>query len=230
MSAHAIVLRQIRREVSGGAVALADATTEINSGEFAAIIGPSGSGKTTLLSILGLLDQPTSGKYLLCGNDVSLLSENQRNYIRGRQLGFIFQNSYLVATETVLSHVELGLRVRGVPLKARNHIATDVLHRVGLGDAISKQAGSLSGGEKQRVAVARALATSARLILADEPTGSLDQAATQNLIDLLHTVNDAGTTVVVVTHDPLVAASASQTYPLHSGVLHPNEKSHDLFR
>ncbi len=226
----AIALHALRREVTGGVIALADATGEIPAGEFAAIVGPSGSGKTTLLSILGLLDRPTSGSYLLHGTDVSTLDERQRDSIRGQQLGFIFQNSYLVAADSVLTNVVLGLRVRGIPRDIQRKVATHALERVGLADAMMKKAGTLSGGEKQRVAVARALATQPKLILADEPTGALDSESTHNLLSLLHEVHDDGTTVVVVTHDPLVAESASRIFTLRDGVLYAEEETANVLR
>lgn len=227
MSQPAIELSQLSRTVPGGVVALADATATIPAGDIAAIVGPSGSGKTTLLSLLGLLDRPTSGSYHLFGTDVASLNEAERNTTRGTTLGFVFQNSYLVSDETAEHNVSLGLRVRGVPRRQHRELCRDALALVGLDDAATKLAGQLSGGEKQRVAVARALVTQPRMILADEPTGALDSESTTRLLDVLHNVRDHGTTVVIVTHDPLVAAAADYAYTLTDGVLYAPQEPHD---
>ncbi|MDR2380172.1 MAG: ATP-binding cassette domain-containing protein [Bifidobacteriaceae bacterium] len=200
-------------------MALRDATGQIDAGEFVAVVGASGSGKTTLLSLLGLLDQPTSGEYWLAGIDVRSLSERQRNALRARRFGFVFQNSYLIGTETVADNVDLGLRVRGVPRSERHARTREALERVGLLDHIDRRAAALSGGEKQRVAVARALVSGPDVILADEPTGALDSVSTRQLVELLQAVNRSGTTVVVVTHDPLVAAAAGRRLEIQDGIL-----------
>ncbi len=215
----AIALDQLTRRINSDVLALSNATCTIPDSDFVAIVGPSGSGKTTLLSLLGLLDRPTSGSYLLYGDDVSDLSERERNHIRGHQLGFVFQNSYLVGAETAATNVTLGLRVRGVPRRLQRSLVLDALDKVGLADSAHKPAGQLSGGEKQRVAVARALVTEPKLLLADEPTGALDSESTANLLSLLHEINADGTTVVIVTHDPLVAAAARHSFTLTDGVL-----------
>ncbi|MGL4831264.1 MAG: ABC transporter ATP-binding protein [Propionibacteriaceae bacterium] len=215
----AIALDQLSRRINSDVLALANATCTIPDGDFVAIVGPSGSGKTTLLSLLGLLDRPTSGSYLLYGDDVSHLTERERNHVRGHQLGFVFQNSYLVGAETAVANVTLGLRVRGVPRRLQHSLVLDALDKVGLADSAHKPAGQLSGGEKQRVAVARALVTEPKLLLADEPTGALDSESTANLLSLLHEINIDGTTVVIVTHDPLVAAAARHSFVLTDGVL-----------
>jgi macrolide transport system ATP-binding/permease protein len=204
---------------SGDGMALRDATCVIGQGEFVAIIGPSGSGKTTLLSILGLLDRPSQGRYRLAGTDVSALPEKELNRFRGMKFGFVFQNSYLVGAETARENVSLGLRVRGVPRRTRRALTERALARVGLSEQSSKRSASLSGGEKQRVAVARALVTAPDVILADEPTGALDTASTERLVELLREINQQGTTVIVVTHDPVVAAAASRCLRLEDGVL-----------
>ena len=201
------------------AMALKDATCTIYRGEFVSIIGTSGSGKTTLLSILGLLDQASSGTYLFDGVDVGSLDERTRNQFRGHRIGFVFQNSYLIAEESAARNVGLGLRVRGVSPGEQHSIIGGRLEQVGLEEAGNKTAGDLSGGEKQRVAVARALATSPEVILADEPTGALDADSTVKLIELLHRINAAGTTVVVVTHDPLVARAADRIIRIDDGVV-----------
>lgn len=204
-------------------MALRDATVEIAKGRFVAIVGPSGSGKTTLLSILGLLDRPTSGTYWLAGREAALLDERERDRVRGTLLGFVFQNSYLVASETVGRTVSLGLRVRGVARRERDSRITAALDQVGLASMAGKRAGELSGGEKQRVAVARALVTAPHVILADEPTGALDGEATTRLIMLLRQISDEGTTVIVVSHDPLVAAAADEVLQIEDGTIRPRE-------
>jgi macrolide transport system ATP-binding/permease protein len=200
-------------------MALREATCRIDAGEFVAVAGPSGSGKTTLLSLLGLLDRPSSGEYWLSGVDVASLPERQRNALRARRFGFVFQNSYLIGAETVADNVDLGLRVRGLSRGERRARTTEALARVGLLAHIDKRAAALSGGEKQRVAVARALVTRPDVILADEPTGALDSASTRQLVELLREVNRSGTTVVVVTHDPVVADAAGRSLEIRDGVL-----------
>ncbi|MDR1512897.1 MAG: ABC transporter ATP-binding protein/permease [Propionibacteriaceae bacterium] len=205
--------------------ALAAATCQIWRGEFVAMTGPSGSGKTTALSILGLLDRPTDGVYRLDGIDVGRFSERRRDDLRGRRLGFVFQNSFVVAEESVAENVALGLRVRGVdPAERRRRIAT-ALERVGLSGLEGKSAGDLSGGEKQRVALARALVTGPEIILADEPTGALDAESTDHLVKLLQSINRAGVTIVVVTHDPIVAQAASRRIELVGGSMRPEADS-----
>jgi ABC-type lipoprotein export system ATPase subunit len=200
-------------------LALRDATCAIARGEFVSIIGPSGSGKTTLLSILGLLDRPSTGAHTFDGVDVVDLGERERNRFRGHRIGFVFQNSYIIAEESVERNVGLGLRTRGVSWSQRKELIEAALGQVDLAGDMGKRAGDLSGGEKQRVAVARALVTSPEVILADEPTGALDSESTLNLIDLLRRINDQGTTVIVVTHDPLVAGAAHRTIRIEDGIV-----------
>ncbi|MDR1266216.1 MAG: ATP-binding cassette domain-containing protein, partial [Propionibacteriaceae bacterium] len=217
-----IELVGLARSIGGGPeLALRDASGVIERGEFVAVVGPSGSGKTTLLSLLGLLDRPTAGSYRFDGVLVSDLDERARDRFRGRRLGFVFQNSYLVGSDTVGLNVSLGLRVRGLARRQRDPLIRRALGRVGLADAIDRRADDLSGGEKQRVAVARALVTGPQVILADEPTGALDTASTRRLVGLLQEVNATGTTVVVVTHDPLVAEAADRVVEITDGVLRP---------
>jgi putative ABC transport system ATP-binding protein len=215
-----IEMMGVTRTLGDGTTVLKDATCRIGAGEFVAVVGPSGSGKTTLLSLIGLLDRPTSGSYRLAGHEVATLRGREINLLRGQLLGFVFQNAYMVSAQRTIDNVTLGLRVRGVPRQERERLATRALERVGLADALHKPAGALSGGEKQRVALARALVTAPEVILADEPTGALDSASTHALIELLREVNAAGTTVVVVTHDPLVAEAAGRVVRLRDGVLY----------
>ncbi|MDR0837311.1 MAG: ATP-binding cassette domain-containing protein [Propionibacteriaceae bacterium] len=222
-----IDLAHIRRVVGDahGTVALSDATCRIVRGEFVAILGASGSGKTTLLSLLGLLDHPTSGTYLFDGQDVESLSEEQRNDLRGSRIGFVFQNSYLIAEDSVAENVALGLRVRGVPREERSRLVDEVLGHVGLAGFQDRVAGELSGGEKQRVALARALVGGPDVVMADEPTGALDSDSTHRLVELLRDVNLGGTTIVVVTHDPIVAEAADRVIEIVDGVVASGESS-----
>jgi macrolide transport system ATP-binding/permease protein len=216
-----IELVGVRKAIPGrpAELALREVTVHIGRGEFVAIVGPSGSGKTTLLSILGLLERPTAGTLRFDGVDLSTLSEARRNRFRGERVGFVFQNSFVVAEQSVAINVALGLTVRGVERRETRRCIQAAVERVGLGEFLDRLAGDLSGGEKQRVALARALVTEPDIILADEPTGSLDVESTNALVALLRGVNQSGTTVVVVTHDPLVAAAADRRVELVDGIL-----------
>ncbi|MDR1634962.1 MAG: ABC transporter ATP-binding protein/permease [Bifidobacteriaceae bacterium] len=204
-----------KREVA----ALRHVDLDVWPGEFVAVTGPSGSGKSTLLAILGLLDAPTEGTYWFDGTDVAALSEPERNRFRGRQLGFVFQSSYLIGEDTAVVNTGLALRVRGVRARERDRLARGALTTLGLEDRASTRAKRLSGGERQRVALARALVAEPRLVLADEPTGALDTGSAAGLIAQLRAAADAGTTVVVVTHDPVVAAAADRSVTLTDGTL-----------
>lgn len=197
--------------------ALTDAQLSISPGEFVAIVGPSGSGKTTLLSILGLLARPDAGEYFLDGQNTASLSEADLDHLRATQVGFVFQNSFVIGEDTVLDNVALPLRTQGLPSADLEPRVTAAVRRVGLLDLMNRPAGDLSGGEKQRVAVARALVTEPKVLLADEPTGALDGSSSERLIELLNQISATGTTVVVVTHDPLVAGAADRQIALHDG-------------
>jgi ABC-type lipoprotein export system ATPase subunit len=199
-------------------VALRHVDLDIWAGEFVAVTGPSGSGKSTLLAILGLLDAPTAGDYWFEGAPVGALSEADRNRFRGRQLGFVFQSSCLIGDDSAKLNTALALRVRGVAASARDRLARQALTAVGLDDRAQTRAKRLSGGERQRVALARALVPGPRLLLADEPTGALDTASAAVLLAQLRAAADLGTTVVVVTHDPVVAA-ADRAVVLADGTL-----------
>jgi len=186
--------------------ALRGADLAIGKGEFISIIGPSGSGKSTLLNLIGLLDSPSGGTLLLDGQDVSLLGDGRRTAMRAEKIGFVFQTFNLLPALTALENVEFAMRgVNGKQRMAKSERmvqAREKLERVGLGQRLRHLPSELSGGERQRVAVARALANHPKLILADEPTGNLDSAATESIIALLHEIHAAGTTVVMVTHNP----------------------------
>jgi putative ABC transport system ATP-binding protein len=202
--------------------ALAGVSCKIKRGEVVAIMGPSGSGKSTLMNILGCLDLPTSGKYILDGEAVETLNDNQLADIRNRKVGFIFQSFNLLARTTALGNVELPLRYAGkVPNKKER--ARTALESVGLEDRISHRPTELSGGEQQRVAIARALVNNPAIIMADEPTGNLDSKVGKEILELLLTLNrDKGTTLIIVTHDPVIAAQAQRIIHLRDGLVEEN--------
>ena len=182
----------------------------VNEGEFVAIVGQSGSGKSTAMNIIGCLDVPTSGKYYLDGEDVSEMNEIQLADIRSRRLGFIFQQYNLIPKLTLVENVELPLIYKSVKPDERRRRAMESLEKVGLADRAGKYPSQLSGGQQQRVSIARALAGDPHLILADEPTGSLDGANRDEILGLLQEMNKSGRTIIVVTHDPQVDAYATK--------------------
>lgn len=212
-------VRGLTKAIPGerGAFALSGADITIRRGEFVAIVGPSGSGKTTLLTLLGLLAQPTSGRYLFDGFETTSLTESERDLLRATHIGFVFQNSFVVGEETVAENVALPLRTQGVPRAAHDDRVRAAIDLVGLSPLADRLAGELSGGEKQRVAVARALVNDPHVVLADEPTGALDQGNSERLISLLRSITASGTTVIVVTHDPLVGGAADRQINLVDG-------------
>ena len=187
----------------------------IDDGELVAIMGPSGSGKTTLMNILGCLDAPTSGRYLLDGIDVTRLSDNRLAKIRSRKIGFVFQSFNLVPRTNALRNVELPLVYAGI--RSRHRSARLALEQVGLADRQKFMPNELSGGQQQRVAIARALINDPALLLADEPTGNLDSASTRDILKLLGGLNDAGRTVVIITHEEEVARFAKRVVRLRDG-------------
>jgi putative ABC transport system ATP-binding protein len=199
--------------------ALRPASLLIQAGDYVAVTGPSGSGKSTLLHLLGLLDAPTGGRYLLDGLDTSRLGDRDRSALRGRRIGVVFQAFHLLAYRSALENVLLAQLYNNTPRAARLHAATQALDAVGLGSRAGALPTTLSGGEAQRVAIARALVTSPALLLCDEPTGNLDSANAAALMDLLDQLNAAGYTIVVITHDGAVAAHAHRTIAISDGVL-----------
>ena len=201
--------------------ALSGIDLEIRAGEYLAVCGPSGCGKTSLLSILGLLDSPSEGSYVLAGEPVSSLTPAQRARVRARAIGFVFQAFNLIGDLTVLQNVELQLRYRGLPPAARRSAAHEALDRVGLLHRLHHYPAQLSGGQQQRVAVARAVAGKPLVILADEPTGNLDSANGQGVMALLRELHAGGATLVVVTHDPRYLREAGRSLYLFDGRLVP---------
>jgi len=197
--------------------ALAGIHLEINRGEFVAIAGPSGCGKSTLLSILGLLDSPSEGKYMLNGSAVEDLTVSQRTRIRNREIGFIFQAFNLIGDLTVYENVELPLTYRGMGSAERKQLVQEALDRVGMSHRMKHYPSQLSGGQQQRVAVARALAGKPSILLADEPTGNLDSKNSEAVMDLLRDLHREGATICMVTHDPRYSRFADRTVYLFDG-------------
>jgi putative ABC transport system ATP-binding protein len=197
--------------------ALSGVQLEVRKGEYVSIAGPSGSGKSTLLSIIGLLDTPTDGEYVLNGHQVANLNMSERSRIRNREIGFIFQSFNLIGDLTVYENVELPLTYRNMPSVERKKRVMDALERVGMSHRIKHYPSQLSGGQQQRVAVARALAGSPAILLADEPTGNLDSRNAEAVMELLRSLHRDGATIVMVTHDPRFARHAQRTIHLFDG-------------
>ena len=225
-TAPAIEMRGITRIFEGSDRPVLDhLDLVVERGEFLAIIGPSGSGKSTLLNAIGLLDTPTSGTYSLFGKNTEGLSDRERDEIRRDHLGFIFQSSNMLLDETSMTNASMGLRVQGVPYSERLQRTEETLEFLGLSDRASIRTRYLSGGEKQRCAIARALATRPPLILADEPTGNLDSHNSAKVIEILQRINATGCTVLVITHDPEVAAAARRVIRIEDGRLHEQSRA-----
>ena len=195
----------------------------VNQGEYLAIMGPSGSGKTTLMNLIGCLDVPTSGSYELEGKDLQDLTDDQLADIRNKHIGFVFQNFHLLPKMSALDNVALPLLYAGVPLKERRRRAQEALTAVGLEDRIDFLPNQLSGGQCQRVAIARAIVTKPALLLADEPTGALDTASGQQIMDIFRQLSQDGMTIIMITHEPAIAACADQTYHILDGFLRTPE-------
>jgi len=200
-------------------IALRPCSFTILRGEYVAITGVSGSGKTTLLSLLGLLDVPSDGRYLLDGADVAGLSDRRRSAVRARRIGFVFQAFHLIGYRSVLDNVELGLLYQGIPKRRRRTRALEVVEQVGLGHRQHALCSRLSGGEKQRVAIARTLVREPSLVLCDEPTGNLDSGTTAQVLGLVDELHRAGLTIVIITHDPAIAAHAQRNLVISDGTL-----------
>ncbi|MBX7106566.1 MAG: ABC transporter ATP-binding protein [Gemmataceae bacterium] len=214
-----------------GVAALQGVSLQVAAGEFLALVGPSGSGKSTLMNLLGLLDAPTSGTYLLAGEDVSRLSPARRAAVRNRRIGFVFQGFHLLPRLTARQNVELPLIYAGIGFRARSQRADQLLERFGLRDRASHLPAELSGGQQQRVAIARALALEPPLILADEPTGNLDSATGAGVLAEFRRLHrDHGLTVILVTHDRDIAAGADRRVTLSDGRIVADESTVELRR
>ncbi|NUS60103.1 MAG: ABC transporter ATP-binding protein [Lysobacter sp.] len=198
--------------------ALRSLDLHVKEGEFVAVTGPSGSGKTTFLNIAGLLETFTGGTYVLDGQDVSGLSDDARSRLRNQKIGFIFQSFNLIPDLNLFDNVDVPLRYRGMSASERKSRIEDALSRVGLGSRMKHYPAELSGGQQQRAAIARALAGSPRLLLADEPTGNLDSQMARGVMELMEEINAAGTTIVMVTHDPELAARAQRNVHIVDGM------------
>ena len=194
----------------------------VEAGEYVSIVGPSGSGKSTLLHILGLLDRPSRGTYLLDGYDVDTLDDGARTALRGQRIGFVFQAFHLLAHRSVTENVMVAELYNRIPRRERKDRAVRALVRVGLGHRLDFAPLTLSGGERQRVAIARALVAGPSLLLCDEPTGNLDTATGHSILELFDDLNRAGLSIVVITHDPDVSARAESGYRMLDGVLAPD--------
>ncbi len=192
---------------------------DVKQGEFVAVLGPSGSGKSTLMNIIGCLDTPTSGTYVLSGRDVGGLNEDELAQVRSKEIGFIFQSFQLLPRQTAVENVELPLIYSGVHERERRERAEQMLERVGLADKTDHYPNQLSGGQQQRVAIARALANRPAILLADEPTGALDQQTGRQVMSLFHDLNEEGNTIIMITHDIGIARHARRIVRLLDGVL-----------
>jgi len=222
VSAPVVELTGVRKTYRSGSVefeALRGIDMRIDEGEYVAVIGPSGSGKSTLMNLLGCLDVPTEGSYLLGGEDVSQMSEGQLAHVRNRRIGFVFQQFHLLASLPAWRNVELPLVYAGLSGPERRTRAVAALTRVGLEDRVDNRPSALSGGQQQRVAVARALVTEPDIILADEPTGNLDSASTEAVLGLLDELHHSGRTIVTITHEDEVAARAERNLVIRDGLI-----------
>ncbi|MEE3746373.1 ABC transporter ATP-binding protein [Streptococcus suis] len=207
---------------------LKDIDLEVEEGEFLAIMGPSGSGKSTLMNIIGLLDRSTTGNYWLEGEEVSQLSEKKLASVRNDQIGFVFQQFFLLSKLNALQNVELPLIYAGVPANQRKKLAKRYLEKVELAERMTHLPSELSGGQKQRVAIARALVNTPAIILADEPTGALDTKTGEQIMQLLTELNNEGKTIIMVTHEPEIAAYAKRKIVLRDGVITEDSRREEV--
>ncbi|MDO4459227.1 MAG: ABC transporter ATP-binding protein [Clostridia bacterium] len=203
---------------------LKDINLSVEKGDYLAIMGPSGSGKTTLMNIIGCLDKATSGTYYLAGNDIQSMNDNQLSSVRLKSIGFVFQSFNLLPKQSALQNVALPLLYAGVRPKERKELARKALERVGLGDRVNFNSSQLSGGQCQRVAIARALVNKPDIILADEPTGALDQESGRQVMELFRQLNDEGVTILMITHDANVARHAKKIKHILDGRIYGNDE------
>ena len=206
---------------------LKNVSFQMEEGEYVAIMGPSGSGKSTLMNLIGCLDRATSGTIILDGQDISKCSENQMADLRLYKIGFVFQTFQLLPGTTALENVELPLTYAGISRRERRERAVEILKKVGLEDRMHFMPNQLSGGQKQRVAIARAMINHPRLLLADEPTGALDSASGAQIMDLFRQLNEEGVSIIMITHDPKVAAGASRMVEIYDGILTDKEAKNE---
>ena len=204
---------------------LKDVTLHVDRGEYVAIMGPSGSGKTTLMNIIGCLDTPTSGEYTLNGTSLLHHKDKELSAVRNRSIGFVFQSFNLLPRQSAVDNVALPLLYAGVSRKERRERAVSALEKVGLADRMNFKPTQLSGGQKQRVAIARAMVTKPDILLADEPTGALDSASGPQVMELFRQLNEEGMTVIMITHDPEIAAHAKRVLLIRDGILSVREEA-----
>ena len=225
-----IRIRNLTREYRMGSeriLALRGVTLEIHRNEYVAIMGPSGSGKSTMMNVLGCLDTPTDGEYWLNGEEVSRLSDDALARVRNREIGFVFQTFNLLPRATALHNVELPLVYAGVRARERRDRAVGALERVGLGERMHHRPYELSGGQRQRVAIARALVNQPSILLADEPTGNLDSVTSEEIMEVFASLHAAGQTVIMVTHEPDIAARAQRRIVLRDGRVESDRMSQE---
>lgn len=222
MAAVIIEMQNVRREYSVGDTkiyALRDVSFQIKQGEFVSIMGPSGSGKSTCMNMIGCLDKPSSGTVKIDGKETALMNENELAVLRNKTVGFVFQQYFLLPSMSVLENVMLPLRYAGIPRAQRMQTATEALKKVGLENRMNHRPHELSGGQKQRVAIARATVTCPKIILADEPTGALDSETGRSVMHMFREINETGTTVVIVTHNPGIGKSADRCIKILDGLI-----------
>ncbi|RUT57764.1 macrolide ABC transporter ATP-binding protein [Clostridium botulinum] len=222
-----LIVKDIEKTYNTGEIsfkALKGISLKIERGEFTSIMGPSGSGKSTFMNILGCLDKMDKGEYILNGKDVTDLTENDLAYVRNKEIGFVFQAFNLLPRMTILDNVELPMVYAGVPLKERKERALSALERVGLIERINHRPNEISGGQKQRVAIARAIVNNPSVIMADEPTGNLDTKSSLDIMRIFQNLNEEGSTIIMVTHEPDIAKYTKRVVKFRDGHIVSDEK------